>query len=219
MSIKYEIHSICNAEGKGISRDYVRIFDHKPMGDRELAEKIQSSCSLTVGDVRAAMATIRRYMEEELPRGNRFHIPDVGYFSLAVKARRKKEDGDTKVRGSDIAVRTIRFKPDASLLTAVKQDAKFEKATFTSKSATYGEEELERLVRDYLAANRCITRRDMEVEYRLRGSAARKWLALFAGRGWLKKGGARNSPVYFLANNVRLQCPTSPQADACRSGS
>ena len=219
MSIKYEIHSICNAEGKGISRDYVRIFDHKAMSDRELAEKIQSSCSLTVGDVRAAMSTIRRYLEEELPRGNRFHIPDVGYFSLAVRANHKREDDDAKVRGSDIAVKTIRFKPDASLLTAVKRGAKFEKATFTSKSATYSEAELERLVRAFLADNPCITRRDMEVEYKLRGAAARKWLALFTERGWLKKGGAGNSPVYFLSAGVSLQAPTSPQANACRSGS
>lgn len=208
MSIKYEIHSICNAEGKGVSRDYVRIFDQKAMDDRELAEKIQSSCSLTVGDVLAAMATIRHYMEEELPRGNRFHIPDVGYFSLAVKARQKREDADPKVRGSDIAVRTIKFKPDASLLAAVKRDAKFEKAAFSSKSAAYSEDELEQLVRAFLATNRCITRRDMEVEYKLRGAAARKWLALFTARGWLKKGGARNSPVYFLADNVSLQYPT-----------
>lgn len=53
-------------------------------------------------------------------------------------------------------------------------------------------------IKEYLTANNCITRRDLQQNFGLRQSAALKCLKYFTEIGILKKEGARNSPVYFL---------------------
>ena len=80
----------------------------------------------------------------------------------------------------------------------VKRNARFERAKFSSKSWQYTEEELQARIKESFAANNCITRRDLELNFGLRQSAALKCLKRFTEIGILKKEGARNSPVYFL---------------------
>lgn len=84
MSIKYEIHSIKNSKGTGEEQEFVRIFEYPPQTDRQLESHIQNNCSLTKGDVQVTLMTLRDCMIHELSHGNRFHIPEIGYFSLAV---------------------------------------------------------------------------------------------------------------------------------------
>ena len=198
MSIKYEIHSIKNSKGTGEEQEFVRIFENPSQTDQQLENHIQDNCSLTKGDVRATLIALRDSMIHELSHGNRFHIPEIGYFSLAVGLDMPDDKPMEKVRGDYISVRNIKFRPDAGLLDEVKGKARFERAKFSSKSRQYTEEELLARIREYLAANNCITRRDLELNFGLRQSAALKCLKHFTEIGILKKEGARNSPVYFL---------------------
>ena len=198
MSIKYEIHSIKNSKGSGKEQEFVRIFDNPPQTDQQLEGHIQDNCSLTKGDVQAALMTLRDCMIHELSCGNRFHIPEIGYFSLAVDLDMPEDKPAEKVRGDYISVRNIKFRPDAELLNEVKTNVRFERAKFSSKSRQYTEEELLEKIKEYLAVNNCITRRDLERNFGLRQSAALKCLKHFTESGMLKKEGARNSPVYFL---------------------
>ena len=198
MSIKYEIHSIKNSKGTGKEQEFVRIFDHSPQTDRQLESHIQDSWSLTKGDVRATLAALRDCMINELTFGNRFHIPEIGYFSLTVDLDMPEGKSIENVRGDYISVRNIKFRPEASLLEEVKKKVRFERAKFTSKSRQYTEEELLQKIKNYLATNNCITRSDLELYFGLRQTAALKCLKHFTEIGILKKEGASNSPVYFL---------------------
>lgn len=198
MRIKYEIHSIKNSKGTGEEQEFVRIFEYSPQTDRQLESHIQNNCSLTKGDVQATLMTLRDCMIHELSHGNRFHIPEIGYFSLAVDLDMPDDKPMEKVRGDYISVRNIKFRPDAELLKEVKRNARFERAKFSSKTRQYTEEELLARIKEYLAVNKCITRRDLELNFGLRQSAALKCLKHFTEIGILKKKRARNSPVYFL---------------------
>lgn len=199
MNIKYEIHAIKNADGQGKEHQYVRLLDREPMSDDTLERNIQNDCSLTVADVHSALMIIRQYMLTELSEGSRFHIPEIGYFSLSAGLDMPDEKPVEKVRADYISVRGINFRPEASLLAEVKRKARFEKANYSVKSAIYTEAELEAKIRAYLAEHRFITRRDMELAFRLRATTARKWLAQFVAKGLLRKEGLKNAPVYFPA--------------------
>lgn len=198
MSIKYEIHSIKNSQGTGEERNFARIFEREPMTAEQLKSHIQASCSLTKGDIEATLSALREYMIHELSHGNRFYIPSIGYFSLSVDLDMPEDKPIEKVRGDYISVRNIKFRPDASMLQEVKNNVRFERADFSSKSNKYTEDEIWEKIKAFLAVNHCINRRDMELQFGLRQSAALKWLKHFVEKGVLKKDGARNSPVYFL---------------------
>ncbi len=198
MSIKYEIHSIKNSQGSGKERKFVRLFEHRPQRDSQLESHIQSHSSLSKGVVQDTLMTLRDYMVRELSQGNRFHIPEIGYFSLSADIELPEGKSADKARGDYISVRNIKFRPDAELLKAVKHNVRFERARFTSKSLRYSEEDLLEKIKEYLAVNNCITRRVLEQEFGLRQGAALKCLKHFTETGILKKEGARNAPVYFL---------------------
>lgn len=198
MSIKYEIQSIKNSQGRGKELYFARIFDGSPMTARQLKECIQSSCSLTKGDVEAALSALREYMVRELSQGNRFYIPSIGYFALSVDLDLPEGLSAAKARANHIGVRNIKFRPDASLLKEVKAGVGFERANFSTVSKKYTEEKVLEKIREYLSTNGYINRRAMEGLLGLRQNAALKWLRHFTETGVLKKGGASNSPVYSL---------------------
>lgn len=198
MSIKYEIHTINNSQGTGENRHYAHIFENQPMSVKELETHIQDSCSLTKGDVEAAMSALRENMVRELSSGSRFYIPGIGYFSLSVDLDMPEGKPIEKVRADYISVRNIKFRPEASVLQDVRRNVRFEHATFTTKSRQHTEETLLAGIKEFLATHRCINRRDMELQFGLRQSAALKWLKHFTEKGILQKEGARNSPVYYL---------------------
>lgn len=198
MSIKYEIHTIRNSQGTGENRHYAHIFENNPTSAKELESRIQDSCSLTKGDVEAALSALRESMVRELSGGNRFHIPGIGYFSLSIDLDMPEGKPVDKVRADYISIRSIKFRPEASVLHDVRRNVRFERATFTTKSRQHTEESLLTGMKEFLTNHRCINRRDMELQFGLRQSAALKWLRHFTETGLLQKEGARNSPVYYL---------------------
>ncbi len=200
MSIKYEIQSIKNSQSTGEERHFARIYEGAPMSASQLENSIESSCSLTKGDVEATLSALREQMLSELSQGNRFYIPNIGYFSLSVDLDMPDGKSVDKARGDYISVRNIKFRPDFSLLQEVKTKARFERAQFSTKSKVFTEEEMLEKIKEYLSTNSYINRRAMETLFNLRQSTALKWLGHFTEIGVLRKEGERNYPVYFLNN-------------------
>ena len=200
MSIKYEIQSIKNSQSTGKDRHFARIYEGAPMSASQLESSIESSCSLTKGDVESTLSALREQMLSELSQGNRFYIPNIGYFSLSVDLDMPDGKSVDKARGDYISVRNIKFRPDSSLLQEVKTKAHFERAQFSTKSKVFTEEEMLEKIKEYLSTNSYINRRAMETQFGLRQNVALKWLKHFTEIGVLRKEGERNSPIYFLNN-------------------
>lgn len=198
MSINYEIHTLSNSQGTGAERHFARIFEGSPMTAQQLERLIQDNSTLKKGDIEATLSELREQMVRELSQGHRFYIPNVGYFSLSVKL---DADGKAveKVSGKDLHLHNINFRPEASLLQEVGSKVRFRRARLTSKSVVYEEKQLLSLLMDYLAANHFITCRTMQRQFRLRETAARKWLKRFVEQGVIRREGARNAPVYIKA--------------------
>lgn len=198
MSINYEIHTIRNSQGSGTARHFARIFEGSPMSVQQLERLIQDNSTLKRGDIEATLLELREQMVRELSQGHRFYIPNVGYFSLSVKL---DADGKAveKVSGKDLRLHNINFRPEASLLHEVGSSVRFRRASVTSKSVMYDEKQLLSLLMDYLSANHLITCRDMQRQFGLRETAARKWLKRFVEQGVIRREGARNAPVYIKA--------------------
>ena len=168
MSIKYEIQSIKNSQSTGEERHFARIYEGAPMSASQLENSIESSCSLTKGDVEATLSALREQMLSELSQGNRFYIPNIGYFSLSVDLDMPDGKSVDKARGDYISVRNIKFRPDFSLLQEVKTKARFERAQFSTKSKVFTEEEMLEKIKEYLSTNSYINRRAMETLFNLR---------------------------------------------------
>ncbi|EHJ39062.1 hypothetical protein HMPREF0673_01768 [Leyella stercorea DSM 18206] len=168
------------------------------MTAQQLEHLIQDNSTLKKGDIEATLSELREQMVRELSQGHRFYIPNVGYFSLSVKL---DADGKAveKVSSGDLRLHNINFRPEASLLQEVGSKVRFRRARLTSKSVVYEEKQLLSLLMDYLSANHFITCRTMQRQFRLRETAACKWLKRFVEQGVIRREGARNAPVYIKA--------------------
>ncbi len=81
----------------------------------------------------------------------------------------------------------------------MKRNARFERARYSTRSRQYTEAELLAKIKDYIATNGSITARVLKTEFKLRETTAQKWLRHFTETGVLRRDGAANSRVYFLA--------------------
>lgn len=202
MSVKYEIHHIANASGTGGARAYAHLFESEPMTAAEQAGRIQQSCTLTEGDVAVVLSALRELVVRDLSQGRRFHVPGIGYLSLSVRLSLPDGKEESKVRAGDLRVRGLNFRPDAALLAEVRRRVCFEKSDRSALSAPVTEDGLRQGLSAYLSGHRYVSRRIVERMFSLRPSAARRWLALLVSAGFLVRGGAHNSPVYFLGETA-----------------
>lgn len=200
MAIKYEIQTIRNSEGSGKERRFARIFGHEPMTAEQIENFIQDNCSLTRSDVRSALVALSDCMLHELRSGNRFYLPGIGYFALSVDLDMPENLPNEKARADYITLRSVRFQPERSLVKKVGQGMRFERAQFSTLSRQYNEEDIVAGLRSFFENHIFLTRRNMEQEFGLRPSTARRWLRRLEEKSVLRREGAKNSPIYFLSS-------------------
>lgn len=198
MAIRYEVHDIKNASGSGKNRNFIQLREEPPMTSRQLEEQIEETCTVNAADVRAVLAQLRYFIGRELSAGRKFHLPEIGYLSLAVGNTPPSEKPDGKITAKDIFVRGINFRPEKQLLDEIKQNVRFKKDDGTTISKRYTDEELWTKVKNYISENGYITCRIMSLEFGLSGYMTRKWLTKFTADGQLVKRGSRRQPLYFL---------------------
>lgn len=199
MAIKYEVYNIENAVGTGEKRKYVQLKTIKPKTIDELASQIAHSCSLTASDVKAVMSEIRQIAVEDLSSGVRFHLPELGFLSLAVGNPPTDKLPKGKITGKDIFLKNINFQPESSFLKDIQGKVKFEKSKYSSASASYSEEELWQHIEAYLKENKHITRRSMREQFGLSEHIAKLWLNKFVEEGRLVKEIFGRQQIYSLA--------------------
>ena len=213
MEVKFEIGTINNAEGKGITRKYIRLQQEEPMTDDELAAAIEHECTLSRADIKAVFEALRYHVTHSLSSGRRFHLPKLGYFSLAASltnpeeqltnpeeqlTNSKKQKQQRKITGRDISLRGINFQPEDSLMSDLRQGINFTQAKYTGQSVAYLPDELWGKVSDYLSTHRYLTCRIIRSTFGLSERKAREWLATFVRQGRLTKEGTAHRPLYFL---------------------
>lgn len=199
MAIKYEVHNIENAVGTGKSRKYVQLKTIKPKTIDELSEQIAHSCSLTASDVKAVMSELRHVAIDDLSSGIRFHLPEIGFLSLAVGNTPTAMLPKGKITGKDIILKNINFQPESSFLKEVQGKVRFEKSKYTSASTTYSEEEIWDKMETYLLEHHNITRRDMREKFGLSDHIAKLWLEKFVADGRLVKETFGRQQIFSLA--------------------
>lgn len=201
-TIKYEVQTIENAQGTGVSRPFIRLHQGHAMTADELADKLASSSTLTAADMKAVMSELCHYAKEELSAGHRFYLPEIGYLSLSVSNTPLSEKTNGKLTGNDIYLRNIDFRPEDKFLRDIRRKARFEKSKYTTLSKRYTEEELWQKVEAYFLENSYLTQSIMRSQFGLSKYMATQWLTRFINEGKLLKKGTKHMALYFLPNGL-----------------
>ena len=196
--MKYEVHRIKNVQGTGKSRVYIQLRNRKAQTTEELLREMEASCTLKASDVKAVMTEIREIAIRELSQGKSFHLPEIGYLSLAVGNTPPDKKANGKITGKDIYVRKIRFRAEKKLLAEVGRNVSFTKSNYSTLSAEYSENALWEKVAAYLSTHPYINQQAMRTEFGLSEYKAKQWLSLFVANGRLKKISKCRHSLYYL---------------------
>ena len=196
--MKYEVHRIKNVQGTGKSRVYIQLRNRKAQTTEELLREMEASCTLKASDVKAVMTEIREIAIRELSQGKSFHLPEIGYLSLAVGNTPPDKKANGKITGKDIYVRKIRFRAEKKLLAEVGRNVSFTKSNYSTLSAEYSENALWEKVAAYLSTHPYINQQAMRTEFGLSEYKAKQWLTLFVANGRLKKTSKCRHSLYYL---------------------
>ena len=82
--IKFRIVKNNNEKSDQYGKFYARVQSQGTVETQELAEKIQSMCTLTVADIVACLQGLKDAMSDELGDGKTVHLDGIGYFKPAI---------------------------------------------------------------------------------------------------------------------------------------
>lgn len=198
MAIKFDIHSIPNAAGKGTPQAFVRLLPEQKLSLDELADRIQRSSTVTRADILAVLSDLRQVATEQLSSRGSFYLPEIGYFTLQAATHPTEAVPVERLKGDFISVRNIKFRPEQRFLQQVRQRTHFVRLKGSTLSADYSEAELRQKISDYLAqGDGTLTAKALRLHFGLSRYKTEKWLEYFVSTGFLKKTGSRHSPVYL----------------------
>lgn len=196
MNIKYEIHTLKNAGGEGVERKYVVLRHYKPLSENEMEQRIQNSCTLTAGDVKAVLSELRAIAVEQLREGNRFCIPGIGWLSLTTRLDKKAQKKGYKITGKDIYPKAIQLDTDGKFFNDVVSGIGFEKSQYSTRSQAYSEEDLWKKIAAYLSKKGFISSPLLQREFGLSRYYADKWISIFLKKGKIHKTGTAHNIIY-----------------------
>ncbi len=174
-----------------------RIFLNGKTNTGELCDMIHGRSSLTTGDVKSALDTLAKILGEELREGREVHLEGIGYFYPTLKSTQKVTKS-TPLKTQKLALKTIRFRPDAKLKGALK-GIRASQSKYTRHSQKLSEVEIDMRLKEYFSENHVMVRRDFQRVCGLAPTTAKAHLSRLRGEGKLQNIGTRMHPIYVAA--------------------
>lgn len=195
MAIKYDIYATPIPAGSERKPGYhARVVGGETVGQEDLIRNIHKRCTLTEGDIKAALAELGNEMVNCLCRGDSVHLEGIGYFRLSLTAPSDIQPGNNHPQA--IGIKSVEFRADVTMRKKLVEEARFEQPRHKSHSAAMDIYEIDLLLNDYFEENAFLTRRRFEQLCGFTSTTAYRHLVRLVGEGRLENTNTRKNPVY-----------------------
>lgn len=194
MAVEYDFYETPVPDGrKKKKRFHARVV---PIGTADLdklAHMIHQRSTLTVGEIKATIISLRDVLVESLKEGRRVRIDEIGYFEMTATCPPVRSDHE--IRAESVCFKSVVFRPEKDLKLAFA-NTKFVRAGYKKHSVDKSMMEVDALLTDYFVKHRYITRASFEHLCCFTRTTANRRIKLLVEGGSLKKGGVYRSPIY-----------------------
>lgn len=194
MALHYDLYENPLPDGKRRKRLHARVVTQGTTGTEDLVDRIHDRCSLTPGDVRAALSELADVMAYELAHGKRVHLEGLGYFQLTLEMPPVREAKD--IRSGSIHVKSIAFRPEVGFKERFLS-LELRRAREKNHSSVCSDEKIERLLAGYFEQHDHLTSLQFQSLCGLTRSTAQRRLKTLLAEGKLRKTGHRGAPLYI----------------------
>lgn len=198
MALHYDLYENPLPDGKRKKRLHARVVTTGTTETDDLAELIHDRCSLTAGDVKAALSELADVLVHELSYGKRVHLEGLGYFQLTLGMPPVREAKD--IRSGRIHVKSVAFRPEIGFKERF-QSLELKRVREKNHSAACSPEKIDRVLRKYFADHPHITSRQFRSLLDLTRSTGQRRLKELLDAGILRKIGHSWAPLYVLSNS------------------
>jgi predicted histone-like DNA-binding protein len=182
------------ADKDGKKRYHARPIPGNTVRTEQVINRIHERCTLTKGDILAALDGLGSVLSEYLQEGRRVHLDRIGYFSVALRCNA----GVTRPRGSKVdkvGVKSVRYRADKQMkreLAAVNMGW----VKMGRHSAKLSEAEIDKRLAAWFTDHPIITRRELQSLCELSQPTAQRHIRRLLDEGKLKNIGIPRQPVY-----------------------
>lgn len=182
-------------EGEEHPGYHVVLVNRRAYTLKDLAGDAERRSTLAESDMCHAVMDIACFLESHLPLGS-VHIDGLGSFSLKVKGP-KAAKPDENV-GRAIEVSGIRFRPDASLLAALRSSVTFHRSSSSRTFARLPDDTSQvEMLRDHFSKERFILLRDLQGMLNCGRTKAAQVCKKLVDTGYLERKGTPYRPIYI----------------------
>ena len=174
-------------------RLHARVVPGRTVDLEELAEIIHQRSTLSVGEIRAAIISLKEVMVESLKNGDRVHLDGLGTFEMTASCPPVRSEKE--IRAESVQFKTVSFRPEKKLKKELT-DTHFVRARQKKHSSITTEIEMDKLLTAYFAEHTYITRLKFEHLCGFTRSTASRKIKQLVEEGKLRKEGIYQSPVY-----------------------
>lgn len=200
MNMKYDIFEIPDPKHPGEKIQHLRVVGAKRMSKDTFLNYMSEHTACSTGTVIDVLQELADVLAMSLADGQTVGIDNIGSFSLQIqKNDRTKVDDLNRIHAMSVDVKGVTFQPSKHLIDEISRKAKFVRADEEVKSKSWEDDELEQAIRDFLATNGTMTRRQLQRCANLSLRTAARRIKHFVETGLIKNVGTPYRPVYQLA--------------------
>jgi len=197
MAIEFEFYKSPDPTGKDNNGYYARTVNKRTVNTDEIARRIQTASTLTIGDVKAVLASLTEEIINNLEESNRVHLDGIGYFQTTLQTSREIEPG--KTRAQSVWFKSVKFRADKKLKQRLA--LVFTKRSVRKRhSAPLTDDEVDKKVDNFFRENKILNTYTMQFLCGFTKYAAGKHIKRLLAEGKIRNIYTNKNPVYVRGN-------------------
>jgi len=197
MTARYDLYESPNPDNNTGKRNiHARLVTDGTVNSEEIAEKIEYSSTLTIGDVKAVLSALSHHVSELLSQGKRVHLEGLGYFQMTLSCPPVKTIKE--VKGDQITCKSVAFRPEKTLKNKLQATKFLRSEKRNIHSPKHKEKKILALLNEHFKEHHYITRAGFEKLSGFTKTTANSHLARLVESDILKKEGFPHHPFYEL---------------------
>jgi predicted histone-like DNA-binding protein len=197
MGLFYDFYQNPPEEGSDKKpRLHARVVTMGTIDSDEIAKEIHEMCTLTTGEVQAALSMFAEQLVHHLSYSQRVHWKNVGYFELALSC--PPVSSTKEIRAESIHPKTLVFRPEKELKEKIQQ-IPVTRTPEKRHSHHYSEAEIDEWLTTHFSNYPHITSRQFRQLCGFTRSTANRHLNRLISEGKLRTLGHYRSPLYEAA--------------------
>jgi predicted histone-like DNA-binding protein len=194
MPIYFDFYPTPNPKSEEETVFHPRVITTDTAESQEIEQYIQNATSLTISDVRGALAALSQYIATQLLQSRRVHLQGIGYFQVVLDA--PPTTNPKSMRTQRVHVKGVRYRADSELNQQLEEATLERNKTLAIHSSVVSDEEMDARLTAFFATHPFMTTRHFRSLFPFSPTTSYRRLHRLIEEGKLQNINTPRQPLY-----------------------